>query len=236
MMFDPVADSRHLLMPLVYGAPAGIYGAGPDQRIFDKKCSHIDWVAFDWKGGQFALALKHEAAGLLLVSRDGGKTFTEGGKSFGPAWVFDDKTAVAAEIKSKDKPKPGLVRTTDAGKSWTPCGEYKAEALPRWRDGSLYWLADGNLIASADQGASWKTLGPVNGKCGPVFGKTAKHLFVATPTGIVESTDGAATWSKPLPLPKEMKGWTSLSWLDYDAKNDVLYVMKMGSELYRMKR
>lgn len=242
MMFDPVGGTKRLLVPVVYGDATTLYGAEVRPRVYDifKKCRHVDWFALDWsdKGvRQFILALKHEAAGLLLVSRDGGKTFTEGGKGFGPAWVFDDRTAVAAEMKSKDRPKPGLLRTTDAGKTWERCGEYRAEALPKWHDGTLYWLVDGALIATTDKGASWKTVCAVkDGKCGPIFGKTAKHLFVLTPKGIIETTNAGANWSRPLPLPKEMKGWSPLSWLDYDPANDVLYVMKMGSELYRKKR
>jgi hypothetical protein len=239
MLFNPLSQNRHLLVALVYGAPAGIYGAGPKPRLFDNKCSHVDWVALDWreKGGRFIVALKHESGGMLLVSRDGGKTFAEGGKGFGPAWIFDDQIAVAAELRSKDRPKPGLLRTTDAGKTWKRSADYRAEALPRWRERTLYWLVEGALIATTDKGASWKKIGAVkDGKCGPIFGKTVKHMFVLTPAGIIETTDAGATWSKPLPLPKGMKGWSPLSWLDYDPIHDVLYVMKMGSELYKMKR
>ena len=29
---------------------------------------------------------------------------------------------------------------------------------------------------------------------------------------------------------------SALTWLDYDPKNDVLYVMKMGSDLFRLAR
>lgn len=237
MMFDPTGKTRHLLVVLVYGAPAGIYAAELPPRIFDKKCSHVDWAAVDWTGGKFVLALKHEADGLLLASNDGGKTFEDVGKSFGPAWVFDDKVAVAAEMKSKAKPKPGLLRTGDAGKTWKPCGDYSTQALPKWRDGTLYWLTDTSLITTADKGETWKKICDLkDGKYGPVFGKTAQQMFVLTPAGIIETTDGGATWSKPLPLPKEMKGWSPLSWLDYDSSNDVLYVMKMGSDLYKMSR
>ena len=69
-----------------------------------------------------------------------------------------------------------------------------------------------------------------------MFGKAAKQLFVLTAAGIVESTDGGATWGTPLAAPKEMKGVTGLTWLEYDPSADVLYIMKMGSELYAMKR
>ena len=241
MMFDPVAGSRHLLVALVYGAPTTIFGAGPEHRSFDKKCSHIDWAAVDWteNGGKFVLAAEGtKSGGLLYVSHDGGKTFTDVGKGYGPAWIFDAKTAVAAEMKSKEKAKPGLVRTTDGGKTWKPCGDYSAQALPKWRDGTLYWVVDGALIASADKGETWKKINDVkDGRYGPIFGKTTKHLFILTQAGIIEEqrrrkydVDETAA----LPVPKELKGVSSLTWLDYDPVNDVLYVMKMGTELYKM--
>jgi hypothetical protein len=37
-------------------------------------------------------------------------------------------------------------------------------------------------------------------------------------------------------LPKELKGVGALSWMEYDPKNDVLYAMKMTSELFKLKR
>ena len=70
------------------------------------------------------------------MSRDGGKTFEEIGKGHGPAYIFDKDTAVVAEAKTKDKPKPGLLRTTDGGKTFQPSGDYAATALPKSRDGA----------------------------------------------------------------------------------------------------
>jgi hypothetical protein len=69
-----------------------------------------------------------------------------------------------------------------------------------------------------------------------MFGKSSSHLLVLGKTGILESIDEGKTWNKAIPLPVDLKGWSSLTWFDYDAINDALYVMKMGSELYRMKR
>jgi hypothetical protein len=69
---------------------------------------------------------------------------------------------------------------------------------------------------------------------GPIFGKTADELFVLTSAGIVGSTDGGRTWSKPLPLP-EWKGTVApLTWIDYGPATRSLYAMKMGSDLYRL--
>ena len=74
--------------------------------------------------------------------------------------------------------------------------------LPRWRDGTLYWVVDGALIASTDKGESWKKLGDLkDGRFGPIFGKDGKHLFVLTGAGIVESMDGGQSWSKAIAPP-----------------------------------
>ena len=61
-------------------------------------------------------------------------------------------------------------------------------------------------------------------------------MFVLTGAGVVESTDGGATWSKPVAPPADLKGVSALTWIDYDPVNDMLYIMKMGSDLYRMER
>jgi hypothetical protein len=238
LLFDPRGGDR-LLVPLVYGAPLTLLTPPDGVRTMHGRSSHIDWAAADWSDPEmkFILALKHESGGLLLVSRDGGKNFEEVGKGYGPAWVFDGKTAVVAEMKSRERPKPGLLRSTDAAKTFQPCGEYSAQALPRPFGDRLFWLVEGALIVTADRGESWKKVCDLpGGRYGPVFGKDARHLFVLTMMGVVESTDGGMTWAKPLPLPKAMGGASGLSWLEYDPNGDVLYVMKMGSDLFRLAR
>ena len=240
LMLDPHGKTMRMVMALVYGQPIGVSpAAGKTWTFMDKKSSHVDWCAVDWSdpGMKLIFALKHESGDLLLVSRDGGKSFDEVGKGYGPAWVFNGKTAVVAEAKGKGKPAPHLLRTTDAGKSFEPCGNYSTRALPRWRDGVLYWLVDGALITTRDQGKMWKKVGEVkDGRFGPVFGKDGKHLFVLTGAGIVESTDGGASWAKPLALPKGFGGVSALTWLEYDPTRDTLYVMKMGSDLFKLQR
>jgi photosystem II stability/assembly factor-like uncharacterized protein len=239
-MIDPTGKTKRLLLPVVYGSPIALGSAdGGDWRILDKASTHVDWCAADWTDpeSKFLLTLKHESGGLLLRSRDGGKSFAEVGKGYGPAWIFDADTAVVALAKTKDRPKGGIVRTTDGGQTFRPAGDYAPQWLPRWHGDALYWLADGALIKTTDTGATWvKVCDLKDGRFGPVFGKDARHLFVLTGTGVVESTDGGATWAKPVALPKELKGVSPLTWLDYDPVNDVLYVMKMSTELYKMPR
>src|SRR5262249_20111013 len=100
-----------------------------------------------------------------------------------------------------------------------------------------YWRVDGAIITTTDQGKMWEKLCAVkDGRFGPVFGQHDKHLFVLTGAGILETTDAGATWSKAIPLPREMKGVSPLTWLAYDPVHDVVYVMKMTSELYKWER
>ena len=63
----------------------------------------------------------------------------------------------------------------------------------------------------------------------------SKHLFVLSDRGIKESTDGGATWLKPISLPKDVV-ITPQTWVQYDATNDVLYLMKKGGDLYKLAR
>jgi hypothetical protein len=237
LQIDPTGKTRTIASALVYGSPIVVSAGDGAWKAMDNKSSHVDWFALDWTDPEhkFVLALKHESGGLLLASRDGGKTFDEVGKGYGPAWVFDARTAVVAEMKTKDRPKPRLLRTTDAARTFKPCGNGSATALPRWHDGALYWLVDGALLRSKDRGETWeKHCDLKDGRCGPIFGKSARHMLVLTGREIVGTTDGGAGWEIKIALPKELKGVSALTWLDYDPVHDVVYVMKMGSQLFKL--
>ncbi|MFO0970640.1 MAG: hypothetical protein U0793_34305 [Gemmataceae bacterium] len=239
LMLDPVKTSKRIVTALVYGAPISVSTDGGETfKPLSPKSSHVDWCAVDWNGDmKFILTLKHESGDLLIASRDGGKTFEDIGKGYGPAWIFDDKTAVVAQAKSKTNPKPAILRTTDGAKTFEPVATYAAKALPRWRDGILYWVVEGALIATKDEGKTWQKLADLkDGRFGPIFGKSERQMFVLTGAGIVESTDGGKSWTKPIAVPRELKGVSPLTWMEYDPVHDVLYAMKMTSELYKLER
>lgn len=241
---DPTGKTKRFVLATVYGGPTVIGSTDPDLawRAVDKKCQHVDWCALDWadENMTFMLAFKHEANGLLLRSRDGGKSFDEIGKGHGfGAWVFDADTAVVALAKGPEKvARDGyIVRTTDGGKTFKPVSKSVPVCLPKPQGDALYWLCQGELLRGTDKGAKWEQVSAVkDARYGPIFGKDAKTLFVLTGAGVIESADGGATWGLPLAVPKELKGVNGLTWLDYDPKNDALYVMKMGTDLYKLSR
>jgi photosystem II stability/assembly factor-like uncharacterized protein len=247
LQLDPTGKTKRFVWATVYGGSVILGSTDADSwRTVNEKCKHVDWYAADWSDPEmkFALAYKHEAGGILFVTRDGGKSFTETAKGHGlGAWVFDADTAMVAlekpksKGKSEDKSKGGIIRTTDGGKTFASVAEYTPVCLPKPQGDSLYWLCEGALLKGTDKGAKWEKVSDVkDARYGPVFGKDAKQLFVLTNAGVIESTDAGVTWSKPLAVPKELKGISMLTWLDYDPKNDLLYVMKMGSDLYKLSR
>ncbi len=240
MGFDPTGKTNRLVVALVYGAPILVGDReGSPWSEFGKKSVHMDWAVLDWvnRDPNCLFAFKHESGGELVRSRDGGKSFTELGKGFSSAWVFDEKIAVATLAKTKTQPNPKMMRTTDSGDTWSPVADFFTDALPKWRNGKLYWVVENALITTTDKGATWTKISDMKDvKMGPIFGTKPGHLFVLTKSGIRESLDDGKTWTKNIPLPSALKGWSPLTWLDYDPINDILYVLKMGSELFRLQR
>lgn len=244
--FDPTGKSKSMVAAFVYGA--AISSSGDLGESFERmhgKSEHVDWCAIDWMDPkrQFVIALKHEQDGLLIASNDGGKTFRDVGKKFISGWVFDNKTAVVAQEKTEANPEPTFMRTSDGGKTFVPCGKYapvghhSARTLPKWYGGKLYWLTNKGLIFTSDKGLTWQTIAKVKEAAyGPIFGKDSKQMFLLTRSGIVESLNGGSSWSEPIVLPEGLGGGGNLIWMDYAPKEDSLYVMKMGSDLYRLIR
>src|SRR5262249_18391536 len=80
LMLDPVGKSKKIVSALVYGAPIVVSpDDGQSWNTLNPKSTHVDWCAVDWTDPDmnFILTLKHESGDLLLVSRDGGRSFAE---------------------------------------------------------------------------------------------------------------------------------------------------------------
>jgi len=104
--------------------------------------------------------------------------------------------------------------------------------------GCVFLLIDGKNVYCSPAGAI--TFKPVTETWKEVRAHAEKtrdprHLFVLAETFIKESRDGGSTWLKPILLSRGFVV-TSSTWVEYDATNDIVYLMKPGSDLYKLAR
>ena len=128
----------------------------------------------------------------LLISDDGGKTFTE---RFTPTgliidFVVDPKDENFILAATEDT----LHVTEDQGENWRPLAPGTGIRL-EWNDQGLYRAdSDGTVLSSTDRGNTWNPVGKVEGE--PYKFKTdGERLLLALSDGtIVESTDAGKSW------------------------------------------
>jgi len=130
----------------------------------------------------------------LLISRDGGRTFTE---NFTPrGLIIDFEVDPADPRRVVASTADELFRSTDAGKSWRPLDRRKGIRLAWPAPDALYRaLEDGSVQRSSDGGETWKGAGSVNGEPYKFkwVGRDELYLALSDAT-IVHTTDAANTW------------------------------------------
>jgi photosystem II stability/assembly factor-like uncharacterized protein len=130
----------------------------------------------------------------MLISTDGGKTFTE---EFTPrGLVIDFEVDPADPERIIASTETELFRTEDAGKSWRPLTPAKGIRLSWPEAKTLYRAdADGTVKVSEDGGTRWKDVGAVGGEPYELHATGPKALFLVLSDGsILETTDGGAIW------------------------------------------
>jgi hypothetical protein len=135
------------------------------------------------------------ALGATIVSRDGGRRFSERQAPRGPALAMaadpaDPNYLLAATATS-------LARSTDGGGRWTPLGDAQGAQLVWTSRGLVRTVADGTVSASSDRGASWRSIGHVPGAAAKLTAGADGALYAAMLDGAVEtSRDGGRTWKE----------------------------------------
>lgn len=130
----------------------------------------------------------------ILISSDGGKTFTE---EFTPRGLMIDFEVDPSDperiIASTDTE---LFRTDDGGKSWRPLERADGIRLAWPEPKSLYRAdKDGVVKISDNGGRTWRDVGRVGGEPYELRATGPKGLFLVLSDGsILETTDGGATW------------------------------------------
>ena len=130
----------------------------------------------------------------LLVSSDGGRTFTEQFTPRGLIIDFEVDPADPARIVASTDDQ--LFRSLDSGESWRPIDRRPGIRLV-WPapDRLLRALKDGAVETSADGGETWKAVGRVDGEPYKFKAVSRDELYLALSDGtIMRTADGAKTW------------------------------------------
>jgi photosystem II stability/assembly factor-like uncharacterized protein len=130
----------------------------------------------------------------MLISSDGGKTFTE---EFTPRGLIIDFEVDPADPKRIiASTEEELFRTEDGGRTWRPLSPGKGIRLAWPEPDTLYRAeADGSVQASGDGGTSWRDVGSVDGEPYELHATGPKAVFLVLSDGsILETTDGGARW------------------------------------------
>jgi len=147
------------------------------------------------------IVLKHDrmyafdaVLSALLVSRDGGRTFTEEFTPRGLIIDFEVDPADPAHVVASNADE--LYRSKDTGASWRPIDRRQGIRLVWPATDKLYRaLQDGTVEISADGGETWKPTGRVDGEPYKFKAVGADELYLALSDGtIMHTTDGARTW------------------------------------------
>ena len=132
--------------------------------------------------------------GALLISRDGGRTFTEHFFQHGAVVDFEVDPSDPQRIVMSNERE--LYRSGDGGASWRRIDRGAGTRLA-WpaRDALYRGLQDGTVERSADGGRTWAAAASVEGE--PYrfkwVGRDELYLVLGDAT-IMHTTDGAKTW------------------------------------------
>ncbi len=150
------------------------------------------------------IVLKHDRIyaidapiGALIVSDDGGRTFSE---QFTPTGVQitdfevdpgDPRRIVAASDAE-------VFRSTDGGATWKRSGAGSASRFAWPAPDALYRaVKDGSVQRSADDGTSWETVGRVDGEPYRMKAVSREELYVVIGDGtILHTRDGGRSWEE----------------------------------------
>jgi hypothetical protein len=132
--------------------------------------------------------------GAMLISTDGGKTFTE--RFTPPELIIDFEVDPSNPDRILASSQRRLYRTTDGGKRWRPIQGGDGIRLAWPAPDTLYRAqVDGTIDVSKTAGDSFTTVGKVPGEPYKFKVVGPDHLYLALSDGsILETTDGGKGW------------------------------------------
>jgi len=213
-------------------------GLTTDQQAFGYDVGAVDWRD---TGGMTLLAKRHHN-GDLVLSRDGGMSWTLLGK--GESRI-QSLGVIGKDVLLKGVRAPGeaggLFRSIDAGTNWTKvadCGFNRIGHAVVFMN-TAYVTTTKGILTSADKCEHWTLTGDEQeGFLGPVmFGEGEKHLVVYGRRGFFESKDAGKTWTLAVPFGEDATMRSGrFEYGSWDPKTDCFYLTHIGGMAYVFRR
>ena len=184
------------------GHPAPGQGGPPNLGLIESTDGGASWTEISLGGEADFHVLRYAhgrvygfngLTGKLMVSGDGGETWTEEAQPrpmIDLAVDPDDGRRIVASTEG------GLAISADAGARWRPLEA--PVGLLAWPESKSLYLVDaaGRVHISEDAGRDWKVVGRVGAQPAAFAASRADDLFVALVDGtLIESPDGGASWA-----------------------------------------
>lgn len=138
----------------------------------------------------------------LLVSLDGGTTFTSGVMPPGPVRAFALSSFFAMDpVLFAAVGESGVHRSADGGKTWAPAGLQRETVTDlAWLGPYLYAVAGTGVFRSEDMGKNWLALGATVSAAPtrilfPLMPASGSDVFLGTVKGVYRSADGGQSWT-----------------------------------------
>jgi photosystem II stability/assembly factor-like uncharacterized protein len=208
---DGKSSSVGTFLELKYEAPGELIGSGhPDERTLPQ---YLGFIRSDDDGRTWSVVSRLGIADLhkivqkhdrlyawdavlsaLVVSEDGGRTFSEHFTPSGLIIDFDVDPADPARVVAATDDQ--LFRSEDEGEGWRPVLAAEGVRLA-WPEPDALYRADkdGRVYRSPDGGDSWEPLGSVDGEPYKIEPVSGDELYMALSDGTIAHTaDGGASW------------------------------------------
>jgi len=192
-----------------YGA-VGVYRTDDSGKTFKAvgDIKHNDFISVDFtdKKRNTMLVSAHEHGHTLFKSTNAGADWADIGDNIGDTinacdfpLVVDTQTFLFG-CSQFGGGKGGIVRSTDAGDSWEPVGNFaEASGMPVvTSDGGIYWTTTSGLARSDTQGMDWEVV--AQGLAAVPIVELPDNRIAAMTSYIVLSDDRGKTW-KPVTSP-----------------------------------
>jgi photosystem II stability/assembly factor-like uncharacterized protein len=198
-------------LEIKYEAPGELIGSGhPDQKTLPQ---FLGFIRSDDDGRRWQVVSRFGSADLhkivqkhdriygwdavlsaLVISDDGGRTFTEHFTPRGRIIDFEVDPADPSRVVAATEEQ--LFRSEDEGEGWRPLIAAEGVRLA-WPEPELLYRADldGSFYRSGDGGDTWEQVGSLEGEPYKIEPVSGEELYVALSDGTIAHTvDGGGSW------------------------------------------